>query len=406
MFGWLNQIFRPRDVNENAVPGESFSAWFASAGVTVTPETALKLGAVWRAVNLIASSVGKTPCHFYKDDGRTRNRAVADPRYRLLRREPAEGITRMDFWQTLVAHVVHRGNGYAYLHRDPLTREVLELWIIPPEYVQPKREDGRITYLVKLNHNRAAEIPYFDMLHVKGLGYDGLVGYSVIEYMATDGGLAQAMRDYSADFFANGAAPDLIVSPGQILKAEEYALLKSSWNAKYGGQGRRHKTALSPAPLSVQTVTMNARDAQLIEARQFSIRDIANWYGVPPHKLGDTSRTAYNSLESENMSFLTDCLDSWLVKIEDELHAKLLSEAEKRAGQHFFEFKRDSWLSVQTSVRYSVLSKAVGAPWMTVNEARRIENMNPVDGGDRLLSPLNMSNGNADKGNDNEETDA
>lgn len=404
MFGWLNQIFRPRDVNKYEAPGENFSAWFSAAGVTVTPDTALKLGAVWRAVNLIASSVGGTPCHFYRDDGRTRERAVADPRYKLLRREPAEGTTRMDFWQTITAHVVHRGNGYAYLRRDPSTRQVLELWLIPPEYVKPKRVNGRITYLVKLDDNRAAEIPYFDMLHIKGLGYDGLVGYSVIEYMATDGGLAQAMRDYSAEFFANGAAPNLIISPGQVLGKTEYELLRSSWNETYRGQGRRHKTAISPAPLNVQPITVNARDAQLIEARQFSIRDIANWYGVPPHKLGDTSRTAYNSLESENMSFLTDCLNTWLVKIEDELFLKLLTEEEKRSGQYFFEFKRDSWLAVQTATRYSVLSKAVGAPWMTVNEARRIENMNPVEGGDRLLSPLNMSN--ADKGADDEEKNA
>ena len=404
MFGWLNQIFRPRDVNKNAAPGENFSAWLSAAGVTVTPDTALKLGAVWRAVNLIASSVGGTPCHFYRDDGRTRERAVADPRYKLLRREPAEGTTRMDFWQTITAHVVHRGNGYAYLHRDPSTRQVLELWLIPPEYVKPKRVNGRITYLVKLDDNRAAEIPYFDMLHIKGLGYDGLVGYSVIEYMATDGGLAQAMRDYSAEFFANGAAPNLIISPGQVLGKTEYELLRSSWNETYRGQGRRHKTAISPAPLNVQQISVNARDAQLIEARQFSIRDIANWYGVPPHKLGDTSRTAYNSLESENMSFLTDCLNTWLVKIEDELFLKLLTEEEKRSGQYFFEFKRDSWLAVQTATRYSVLSQAVGAPWMTVNEARRIENMNPVEGGDRLLSPLNMSN--ADKGADDEEKNA
>lgn len=404
MFGWLNQIFRPRDVNKNAAPGENFSAWLSAAGVTVTPDTALKLGAVWRAVNLIASSVGGTPCHFYRDDGRTRERAVADPRYKLLRREPAEGTTRMDFWQTITAHVVHRGNGYAYLHRDPSTRQVLELWLIPPEYVKPKRVNGRITYLVKLDDNRAAEIPYFDMLHIKGLGYDGLVGYSVIEYMATDGGLAQAMRDYSAEFFANGAAPNLIISPGQVLGKQEYELLRSSWNETYRGQGQRHKTAVSPAPLNVQQISVNARDAQLIEARQFSIRDIANWYGVPPHKLGDTSRTAYNSLESENMSFLTDCLNTWLVKIEDELFLKLLTEEEKRSGQYFFEFKRDSWLAVQTATRYSVLSQAVGAPWMTVNEARRIENMNPVEGGDRLLSPLNMSN--ADKGADDEEKNA
>lgn len=405
MFGWLNHIFKPRDVNKYEAPSENWSAFFASAGVTVTPETALKLGAVWRAVNLISSSVGKMPCHLYHDDGKTRRRAVEDPRYNLLRREPAEGITRMDFWQTLTAHVVHRGNGYAYLHRDPKTRHILELWIIPPEYVKPKRVDNRITYLVKLDDNCAAEIPYFDMLHIKGLGYDGLVGYSVIEYMATDGGLAQAMRDYSAEFFANGAAPNLIISPGQVLGKEEYALLKSGWNETYRGHGQRHKTALSPAPLNAQQITINARDAQLIEARQLSVREIANWYGVPPHKLGDTSRTAYNSLESENMSFLTDCLDNWLVKIEDELYIKLLTEEEKRSGEYFFEFKRDSWLAVQTATRYSVLSQAVGAPWMTVNEARRIENMNPIEGGDKLLSPLNMSN--ADEGTTtNEEENA
>lgn len=404
MLNFLKQMFRPVSVNKSATPSQSFPVFATASGVNVTPETLLKLGAVWRAVTLISSSVGKMPCHLYRGDESTRERAREDSRFNLLKLEPSPGISAMDFFQTLTAHVIHRGNAYAYIYRDKKTFRPLELWIVPPHCVKPVRRDGVISYLVKIDDAEPMAIPYFDMIHIRGLGYDGLVGYSVVEYMATDGGLAQAMRDYSSEFFSNGAIVDLVVTPTVPLTDDQYNLLRTSWGQGFSGKGKRHKAAVAPAPLNVQPVTINARDSQLIESRAQSIRDIANWYGVPPHKLGDTSKSGYNSLESENMSFLSDCLDTWLVKFEQEFTIKLLTEEEKRSGSFFFEFNRGAFLRSDMNSRYTALNKAVGAPFMTPNEARRIENLNPVAGGDQLLKPLNM--GNQGDWNDAQKTDA
>jgi len=388
MYNFLKKILSPKDINETKAPQEIYRSFYSSAGTVVTPETALKTGAVWRAVDLISSQVAKMPCHLRKTNGELIEKAVDDPRYNLVKAEPEHGVTAFTFFKTLVSHVALRGNGYAYILRDSNFKPI-ELWVIPPEYVLPQRVDGEVFYLVKLK-DKAYRIDYFSMLHVKGLGYDGLQGYSVIEYFATDCGLSQAMRDYSAEFFANGAVVDKVVSPTTPLDKANYELLLKSWKSEFTGSNNRHKTAVSPSPLDIKAISNTARDSQLIEARAFSIRDIANWFGIPPHKLGDNSRTAYNSIEAENMAFLSDTLDAHLVNIEQEMNIKLLTEDEKRKGLFFFEFNRDSLLRTDTATRYNSLIKATGAPILTVNEARRIENFNPIEGKDTLLQPLNM----------------
>lgn len=392
MANFLTRLFHPKNINKDKDVNSSplgVSSFYSSSGVSVTPDTALKLSAVWRAINLLSSSVGKLPLHLYSDL-EERVKAKDDPRYYLARKEPCKGCSAIDFFQTMTFNVIYRGNAYAYIKRNEYF-EPEALWILPPETVLPRRVNGNITYQVKIDSSTIYEFPYENILHVKGLGSDGLVGYSVIEYMATDGGLVQAMRDYSAEFFANGATPGVIVAPKTTLKEDEYKLLKKSWQEGFAGQGNRHKTAVSPAELSVSTVSINARDAQLIEARAHGIRDIANWFGIPSHKLGDISRSGYNSLESENMAFLCDTLDPWLIKFEQECDIKLLTEEEKRSSSMFFEFKRDALMRADMSARYASLTQATGGPWMSVNEARKIENLNPITGGNDILKPLNMS---------------
>ena len=389
LLSWMNLLRKPRDVNEKETPQQRTPSFWSPAGVSVNANSALKISAVYSAIDLISSNCAKIPCNLYENNGDERKKASDDQRHRLVWREPEPGITAFSFWKTIISWAVLRGNGYAYINR--VGSRPAELWLIPPEFCMPTRRDGSIFYLIKLDNKTTAAVPYYDMLHIKGMGYDGLVGYSTIEYFATDGGLAQAMRDYASEFFANGAVPNLIISPtlGRLNKSE-YELFRGSWGEGFSGKGNRHKSAVSPEPLNAQQLTINARDAQLIEGRQMSIRDIASFWHVPPHKLGDNSRMAYNSIEAENMNFLSDGLDPWLVAAEQELNCKLLTEQEKRDNSYFFEFNRAAFVRADLGTRYTAMQKAVGRAWMTPNEARKLENMNAVDGGDELLTPLNQ----------------
>lgn len=379
-------------------PSAGVSMAIGATGATCTTDTALRVGAVWRAVSLISSTVGKLPLNLYRREGDGKVLDRAAPLFPILRYHATPEISQLDFRQTMTAHVLLRGNAYAYILRDPVTFAVQELWPLSPDVTCAVRETDMATgasqvYYVTQINNQLYNLPAHEILHIRGLGSDGLTGYSVIRYFADDLSLTSGMRDYSAKFFKNGARPNVVLTHPGVLDADALERLRTSWANAHQGLDKAHGTAILEEGMQIKEMQINARDAQLLEARNYQIRDIANWFSVPPHKLGDNSRTAYNSIEAENQSFLDECLDAWLVRFELEMRNKLLTEEQKRTDSHVIEFHRSSLLRSDMAARSAFYTSAVGGPWMTRNEARSAENMNDIEGGDKLLEPMNMAGG-------------
>lgn len=357
------------------------------AGLDVSADTALRLGAVWRAVNLLSSSVGTLPCKVYREESETSGKSPdkADPRYRLVRRKANSEMSAAIFRQTITAHALLRGNGYAFISRDRFF-EPEELLILNPDNTYPAREKdtGKLWYVTQQGAT-LYKIPDYNMLHIRGLGFDGLTGYSVIQYCANDIGLAAASRDYAALFFRNGSQPGGVIEVPGTLSDEAFGRLRNSWADMHEGNGKSHKVAILESGTKFNQTSINARDAQLIEERRFSLLDIANWFGVPPHLVGDNSRTAYNSIEAENQSYLDVGLNPWLVRWEDEYNSKLFTEQEQESGILTAEFERKALVRADLVTRGNFYAQAVGGPFITPNEARKAENMPPIEGGDELL---------------------
>jgi HK97 family phage portal protein len=360
--------------------------------VKVNRNTVMTYSAVWRATNLISQSVAKINLFVLRNvPPRGTERDRKHPGFLLLRRKPNEYMNSVTFKQVLTAHVLLHGNGYAWIKRDGAGRPVA-MYPLDPERTWPVRINKVLSYVTEQD-GEIIRMNADDVLHLKGLGYDGLVGYSFIQYGAESAGLGLAARHHSAQFFGKGARPGMVLEyPQTMNKAAKDNLLRS-WDSMYSGPANAHKTALLENGVIAKTVGVNAKDSQLIESRQFEIREIANFTGLPPHKLGDNSKSSYNSLEQENQAYLDDCLDWYLVLWETEAADKLLSEDEKDNDTHTVQFERAALLRVDYKSQTDSLVQEVNNGLLLIDEARAIRNRPPYpDGiGSKPMRPVNIA---------------
>lgn len=369
---------------------DAWGAQKSTSGVRVNRDKALTYAAWWRGVNLISRDVGKLPLVVYKrtDDGR--EKAPEHPAFSLLRYKSNDEATSFTVRQTLQAHALSTGNGYAHIDRDGAGRP-RQLIVLDPDKTYPRRENRVLWYMTEVN-GEWRKLDPTNVLHVRGLGFDGLVGYSVVSVARESLGLGLAAREHGSRFFSSGTSKRVVIEVPQEISEDAEKNILRSYNKVATGLENSHKAIiLQQGAKANATIGMSAKDAQLLETRTFELRDVANWFGVPPHKLGDTTRTAFASLEQENQSYLDEALDAWLVIWEMECRDKLLTEQEKRDDSHIVEFNRNALVRADFKTRMEAYFKACGGPFLLVNEVRAKENQNKVDGGDKLRDPLNMT---------------
>ena len=383
----------------------AFGGGTSVTGAVVSAKTALTLDTVWRAVNLISTDVGKLPIHIYERlaDDKGKQKARRHIAYNLLRYKPNKEMTAKRFRQTLQQHALLHGNGYAYIFRDSRGRPT-ELIPLNPTATTPVRVNGELHYVTTIATSTTADgmtptggeprkLAAADVIHIAGLGWDGLSGHSWIAIARESVGLGLAMREHTARFFANGAEPGVVLQHPGKLSPEAAKQLAEDWASMHSGLTNAHKTAVLEQGMEAKTVAVNAKDAQLIQGRTFNVTEVANWFSVPPHKLGAKIATSYKSLEQENLAYLTDTLDGWLVDWEEEFREKLLSNKEKADDTHIVEFERKALVRADLMTRAAYLRIALaGRSWLTPNEARGIENLNSIDDdtSDERIDPANI----------------
>jgi HK97 family phage portal protein len=397
--GFLNRVFERRASLEN--PKLSLTdpdAWDEAgllhdrteSGVRVTPRKALGHPPLWRGLNLLANSVSKLPLSVFKRVGETgRERAKDHAAFGLLKRKPNRSMRAVVFKRTLTFHAVFLGNGYAAIFRGADNRPE-SLVPLSPYETFPIQVGGQLWYRTVIKGEQR-KLPAEDVLHVHGLGFDGLKGYSIVEVLAEAIGGDIAPAEYAHRFFGEGAnAAGILMIPGH-LKGDAIKNAIKDFEQIATGVKRQHKVGLLQDGVKWQPMTINGEQAQLLGAREFGLLTIANVLSLPPHKLGHPARTSYSSLESENQSFLDDSLERWLVEWESECEDKLLSEPEKEADSHFIEFNRAALLRADLNSRYRAYATGRQWGWLSRNDIRAKENEPPIEGGDDYLTPSNMT---------------
>jgi HK97 family phage portal protein len=361
---------------------EMFDALGASrtgSGVRVNHARAMGYPAIWRAVNLIAGDVAKLPLLTYKVDGENRTVDRSHYSYRLLRYKPNPFTLAFTLKQTLTAHALTKGNGYAYIDRvGPRPDSLL---ILNPDKVEPVLVASQLWYVYVVDGKPKAKLPAEDVLHIKGLGEDGIQGYPVLKLLRESVGAALAARDHSARYFRNGARPGGVLEhPGKLTPAAR-TNMRESWDRIHRGLDNAHKVAILEEGTKYSGFASNARDAQLLESREFDAREIANIFGVPTHKLGDPSKVAYNSLGEENQSYLDDTLSRWLEMWSGECSDKLLSEKEKASESHRIDFDYQLLKRANLAAQTTYATAAVNGGWESADEVRALFGKNPIPGG-------------------------
>jgi HK97 family phage portal protein len=363
------------------------------SGENVTEKTALTYSAVWNAVTLISGTIGALPLHLMQK--RDKQKRVADnlPLYSLLHDRPNPFMTAMSFRELLVAHVLLWGNAFAEKVLDGMGK-VVELWPISPDRVRPFIKDFQIFYEIKIQGGTSVILPRERVLHIPGLGFDGYVGYSVVAMARKSMGLGMALETFGSLYFGNGTHPGIIVSHPTSLSAQSHSNLKESLLESYSGLGKSHKLLLLEEGMKVEKVNIPNNDSQFLESRSFQIPEIARWFNLPPHKLKDLTRSSFNNIESEQISFVTDSILPWLVRLEQNFNNQLLTPSERSLsgyGSLYFKHNIEGLLRADATSRGNYYRAMFNIGALSINEIRSLEELDPIDGGDKHFIPLNMA---------------
>jgi len=364
----------------------------SSAGPAVTERTAMGIGAVYACIGLIGGAIASLPLPIYRrtPDGRER---VSHDVWWLLNEQPCTCMSAAVMWEYLIWSLLLHGDAFAVIQRspDPLSGgKIIGIEPIHPLSVQVREVDERLKYTI-FEDGEAMVIDQDDMLHIPGLGFDGLRGMSPLRYAARQTfGLSLAAEEYSARFFSQGARPDYIITTEASMNPDQQRAFRDSWQARYAGLANSHIPALLAGGKSdVKALTLSPEEAQLMAMRTFQTTDIARIYGVPPHMIGIVEKTTSwgTGIEQQGIGFVKYTLQRHLVKIEQEINRKIF----RKSLQLFAEFNTAGLERGDTKARnesYRISVGRAGEPgWMTINEVRRLENLPPIEGGDVLFNP-------------------
>ncbi|MCL1857693.1 MAG: phage portal protein [Oscillospiraceae bacterium] len=386
-------LFRSRDKPKNKVGG-GFSFFFGgtSSGKAVNERTAMQTTAVYACVRILAESIAGLPLHIYKykSDGGN-EKAVSHPLYHTLHDEPNPEMTSFVFRETLMSHLLLWGNAYAQIIRDGRGK-VLSLFPLLPNMVEVDRSaNGEIFYTYKrgADENEKVTLRRDEVLHIPGLGFDGLVGYSPIAMAKNAVGMAIATEEYGASFFANGANPGGVLEHPNVVK--DIQRVKDSWNTAYQGSKNAHRVAILEEGMKFHQIGIPPEQAQFLETRKFQINEIARIFRVPPHMVGDLEKSSFSNIEQQSLEFVKYTLDPWVVRWEQALQQSLMLPSEK--GAYFVRFNLDGLLRGDYASRMTGYSTARQNGWMSANDIRELENMNRIpaeEGGDLYLVNGNM----------------
>lgn len=388
-------MFKSRDKPQNRTSGSGYSFFFggSTAGKNVNERSAMQMTAVYSCVRILAEAVAGLPLHLYryKEDG-GKEKALDHPLYNLLHDEPNPEMSSFVFRETLMTHLLLWGNAYAQIIRNG-RGEVLGLYPLAANRVRVEREDsGELVYLYRRyddanpNFREQGEIRLydFDVLHIPGMGFDGLVGYSPIALARNAIGLALDCDQYGSSFFANGAAPSGVLKHPGVLKDPQK--VRDAWEKAYGGAGNSHKTAVLEEGMDYQPISMTPQDSQFLETRKFQIEEIARLYRVPLHMIGDLDHATFSNIEQQSLEFVQFTLMPWLTRWEQEIQRSLLLPQEER--RYFAKFNVDGMLRGDYNSRMQGYATARQNGWMSANDIREREDENRIpaeEGGDLYL---------------------
>jgi HK97 family phage portal protein len=397
--GFLTRVLTGESIQASgqSLPDPWDDVWYEQggyrsvAGVTVSPEVAMRLSAVWAAVRILTEGIASLPCIIYRRlDNGGKERSPGHPLYELLRWQPNTWQTAFEFWEMMMGHLVLRGNAYAQIIPGP--RGAVDQLIprhpdrMKVEVIQTPR-GMRLRYIWTPATGQPVTLTQDEVLHLRGLSSDGITGLSIIEHARDSLGLSLATEKYGATFFSKGATVAAVVEHPAHIKGEAQTNLKKSIEAQMANP---HGVMVLEEGMKWREIGMKAEDAQMIETMNFGVHEVARWFNVPLHLLRALVTPTYASIEAFDLELVIHTFRPWAVRIEQAIRRDLITGFET----YFAEFLMDALMRGDSAARSAFYNSGITNGWMTRNEVRIKENLNPLEGLDEPLSQRNMAVGN------------
>lgn len=375
----------------------SQAAWeSALRGDNDAASRALRVATVYACVRVIAETIASLPVGLFQrlDDGGKR-RILDSELLDLVRYTPNRYQTSFEWREQIMSHLLLRGNAYVEIVRRDRDGRPLELNVLSPDDMTVTGGEYGAVYTYKPSGSgekvfkQDSPTQPKPILHFKGLSMDSLIGRSVIGDAADTFFAASAAQQYGRRVLENDATPGLVIKHPEVLDEESAVRLRESWQAAFRGPANAGRTAVLEQGMSIEKVSMTAEDMQFLDSRRFLRTEIASIFRVPPHMVGDLDRATFSNIEQQGIDFVTHTIRPWIVRLEMSLNQSLLSASERRT--QFFEFNLDGLMRGDLQSRYMAYMTGRQAGFLSVNEIRRWENLDPIgERGDVFLEPLNM----------------
>ena len=383
-------LFRARDKPQDSVSAAPvFYFGTSGSGKSVTVQSAIQLSTVYACVRVISETIASLPLGIYETVNDGNEKATDHPLYRLLHDEPNSEMTSFVFREVMLAHLLLYGNSYSQIIRSG-KNQVIGLYPLLPDHMDVDRDSkGNRTYTYTTSDGKTVGMKPRDVLHIPGLGFDGVMGYSPIALEKNAIGLGIASEEYGSKFFSNGARPSGILTHPNTVKNPK--ALRESWNSAYGGSSNSNRVAILEEGMKFEPIAIPNNEAQFLETRKFQVDEICRIFRVPPHLVGNLEHATFSNIEHQSIDFAVHTIRPWLVRIEQAMNRALFTDQEK--GRFYVQFNIDGLMRGDYKSRMEGYALARQNGWKSANDSRALENQNPIpkeEGGDAYLVNGNM----------------
>lgn len=389
----FDKLFSTRSLENPAVPLSAESAYEEIFGMqptkSVSPDLAMKLSAVYACVYVLSSSVAQLPLHVKCKSGDKVETVKDHPVYYLLHDSPNAWQTSYKLREYAQSSVLLYGNAYIHIVRNK-NGEVVSLESLEPWKVQLLKNGSRYVYAY-YGDDKTMSLSPDDVLHIKSLGPSIKTGKSVIQTHAETIGLGLDARKFASGFFGGNARPAGILSVKTPLNSNAWENFKKMWQtAQEKLRSEENKTILLPAELDYKALTVSPVDTELLSMMKLNRSEIAGIFNVPAHMINDLEKATFSNISEQTIQFIRFSVMPWVVNWEQELNRKIFTEAERKAG-YFVKFNLAGIMRGTAGERATFYHAAITDGWMSRNEARQLEDMNPVEGLDEMLVSVNAA---------------
>ena len=389
---WDGERLKRKDQRDRLVQsgsGNRYVSWVSQtseAGTTVTPDTALTLGAVWACVRCVTETLATLPLNVLKK-GENNSRSVwgDHPIHRLLHSYPNPLQSKVEFFEYMIGHLELRGNAYAEIEYNSRGLPIA-LWPLHPDSMTVTLSKDGLQYEYRLPNGSSVRLPARNVLHIKFLSLDGVVGTSPIRYAANAVGAGLAAQKYSSKVFKTGGSQRFALVSEHSLKPDQIADLRASWESTYSGIDSSHRVAILHGGIKPEVIGIAPEDAQLLQMWNATVVDVCRIWRVPPHKVAQLDRATFSNIEEQNIEWVTDSILPRAVRIEQAIQSALLRDQDDAE----VKFNLDGLLRGRLQDRMEAYAKAIQWGFRSRNEIRALEELPPFEGGDKFDRPLNM----------------